>query len=160
MFVQRSCRGVDRPLGCREGDLSDEAGRVRVHKRAALLHITRGRSSPSRLGCFGPVYLHPGEPAQLERGNNTTSRTQLMSSNNLTDDADALTRPTHPVFTRLPSDLRPFCLLMPNQLSRAHMIKSYFGVNELRVSTCIKPIAGWQHQELIYICFCLLGLMW
>lgn len=54
--------------------------------------ITWGCSSFGRLGCFDPKCVYPGDLLCLI-DDNTTSQTQLMSSNNLTDDAHALTKP-------------------------------------------------------------------
>ena len=96
MLETRPCRAVDRLLGRGEGDLSDEAVcSVCVRK---LLHITWGCSSFGRLGCFDPECVYPGDSALPERDDNTTSQTQLMSSNNLNDDACALTKPVNTVY--------------------------------------------------------------
>lgn len=100
MLETRPCRAVDRLLGRGEGDLSHEAVCVCV-SWASLLHITWGGSSFGRLGCFDPECVYPGESALPERDDNTTSQTQLMSSNNLPDDAHALTKPMNLVSASL-----------------------------------------------------------
>lgn len=110
MLVNRLCRGVDcRLLCCHEGNLWGSCGTphkcvcVCVCVKQDVLHITRGCNSFRRLGFFDRVCFYPGDSALLETGDNTAPWTKLMSSNNQTDNARALTKPMHVVFDHLVS---------------------------------------------------------